>query len=82
MLVKQHGVRRVILFGSLVRDRFVEESDIDLAVEGLLPILYFEVLSQVNRIASRWVDLKLWEDLELHFQARILETGEVLYARE
>jgi len=82
LLVKQQGVRRVVLFGSLVRDRFAEESDLDLAVEGLLPSLYFAVLAQVNRIASRWVDLKRWEDLEPHFQARVLETGEVLYARE
>lgn len=75
LLVKQYDVRRVILFGSLARDRFAEESDIDLAVEGLPPILYFEVLAQVNRITSRWVDLKRWEDLDLHFQARVLETG-------
>lgn len=80
--MKQYGVRRVILFGSLARDRFAEESDIDLAVEGLLPSGYFEVLAQVNRMAAHWVDLKLWEDLDLHFQARVLDTGEVLYARE
>ncbi len=82
LLVQQHGARRVILFGSLTRDRFTKESDIDLAVEGLPPTRYFEVLAQVNRITSRWVDLKRWEDLDLHFQARVLDTGEVLYARK
>ncbi len=29
------GVRRVVLFGSLVRGRFHDRSDIDLAIEGL-----------------------------------------------
>lgn len=81
-LVEQHGVQRVILFGSLTRDRFVAESDLDLAVEGLPPTAYFEVLSLVNQMASRWVDLKLWDDLDPHFQSRVLATGEVIYARE
>jgi uncharacterized protein len=81
-LVHHYNVRRVILFGSLVRDRFATESDIDLAVEGLPSAPYFEILAQVNQLASRWVDLKRWEDLEPHFQSRVLETGEVIYARE
>jgi predicted nucleotidyltransferase len=81
-LIQQYNVQRVILFGSLTRDRFVAESDIDLAVEGLSPTNYFEILAQVNRLASRWVDLKLWQDLEPYFQSRVLETGEVLYARK
>jgi predicted nucleotidyltransferase len=82
LLIQQYDVRQVILFGSLTRDRFVAESDIDLAVEGLPPASYFEILAQVNRLASRWVDLKLWEDLDPHFKSRVLETGEVLHARE
>lgn len=81
-LVQQYNVQRVILFGSLTRNRFVAESDIDLAVEGLSATNYFEILAQVNRLSSRWVDLKLWQDLEPYFQSRVLETGEVLYARE
>ncbi len=80
-LVRQYNVQRVILFGSLARDRFVAESDIDLVVEGLPATDYFAILAQVNRLAFRWVDLKLWEDLNLPFKSRILETGEVLYER-
>ncbi len=34
-LVEEWGAKRVILFGSLVREGFHERSDIDLAVEGL-----------------------------------------------
>jgi len=81
-LVQHYGVQRIILFGSLTRNRFVADSDIDLAVEGLTPVDYFEILAQVNRLASRWVDLKLWPDLDPYFQSRVLETGEILYARE
>jgi predicted nucleotidyltransferase len=81
-LVQHYAVQRIILFGSLTRDRFVADSDIDLAVEGLTSADYFKVLAQVNRLASRWIDLKLWQDLDPHFQSRVLETGEILYARE
>jgi predicted nucleotidyltransferase len=73
-LVQQYPVQ-------LTRDRFRTESDIDLAVEGLPSAKYFEILAQVNRLAFRWVDLKLWEDLEPYFQTRVLATGEVLYER-
>ena len=82
LLIGQYDVRRIILFGSPTRDRFVAESDIDMAVEGLVPADYFEILARVSQPATRWVDLKLWEDLEPHFQSRILETGEILYMRE
>ena len=81
-LVQRYPVQRVILFGSLARDRFVAASDIDLAVEGLPPANYFEILAQVNQLTARWVDLKLWQDLEPHFKSRVLETGEVLYERK
>jgi predicted nucleotidyltransferase len=81
-LVQHYPIERVILFGSLARDRFVADSDIDLAVEGLPSADYFAILAQVNQPASRWVDLKLWEDLDPHFKNRVLETGEVVYARE
>jgi predicted nucleotidyltransferase len=81
-LVQSYGVQRIILFGSLTRDRFVEESDIDLAVKGLVPADYFKILAEVNRLASRWVDLKRWQDLDPYFQSRILETGEILYERD
>jgi uncharacterized protein len=82
LLVQLYRVQRIILFGSLARDRFAAASDIDLAVEGLPSAPYFEILAQVNQLTSRWVDLKRWEDLDPRFQSRILDTGEVIYARE
>jgi len=81
-LVERYAVRRVILFGSLTRDRFHAASDIDLAVEGLPSADYFAILAEVNQMTSRWVDLKLWQDLEPYFKSRVLETGEVLYERD
>lgn len=79
MLVSKFGVRRVILFGSLVRGGFSETSDIDLAVEGLRKKDYFLALAEANDLTRRWVDLKPLEDLEPHFGDRVLQTGECVY---
>ncbi|WP_416672233.1 nucleotidyltransferase family protein [Egbenema bharatensis] len=81
VLVQQFGATQVILFGSLARGRFTAESDIDLAVAGIAPSEFFTALAAANRLTNRWVDLKPLEALEPHFYQRVMETGEVLYAR-
>lgn len=35
-----YGVRRVVVFGSLVKEEFTAGSDIDLAVAGLAPAVF------------------------------------------
>jgi len=48
LLKERYGVNRVRVFGSLVHaGRFHEGSDIDLAVEGLLPADYWEAVTSV-----------------------------------
>ncbi|MFN9175267.1 MAG: nucleotidyltransferase family protein [Synechocystis sp.] len=81
-LTKTFPIKKIILFGSLVKNKFTETSDIDLAVEGIPPALYFSALAQVNALGDRWIDLKPLEDLNPHFLQRVMETGEVLYASE
>ena len=44
-LAEKFNVREVYLFGSLAEGFFHEGSDIDLAVEGLGPHLYFKALA-------------------------------------
>lgn len=79
LLVEQFNATQVVLFGSLVRQRFTEVSDIDLAVAGIEPGRFFEALAAVNQVTNRWVDLKPLEDLEPHFYQRVMATGEVMY---
>ncbi len=75
--LRQHyGVKRIILFGSLVRGDFAAGSDIDLAVEGLLKADFFRALGELNAMTHFWVDLKPLEDLEPRFRERVLSTGE------
>lgn len=82
VLVREFGATHIILFGSLAQGRFAEGSDIDLAVEGIPPSEYFAALAAVNDLTALWVDLKPLEVLTPHFRRRVLETGEVLYAKD
>ena len=81
-LIQAFPIKKIILFGSLVKNKFTEASDIDLAVEGIPPAVYFQALAQVNALSDRWIDLKPLEDLEPHFLQRVMQTGEVLYVSE
>lgn len=82
LLVNEFKVKKIILFGSLVRGNFDRESDIDLAVEGIPPSHYFQALAKINSMSDRWIDLKPLEALEPHFLQRVLQTGECLYASD
>ncbi|MEN9222908.1 MAG: nucleotidyltransferase domain-containing protein [Thermostichus sp. BF3_bins_97] len=75
MLRQDFAVTRIVVFGSLTKGRFTEESDIDLAVAGIPKERFFEALGRVNRYSQRWVDLKPLEDLDPYFRQRILSTG-------
>jgi predicted nucleotidyltransferase len=69
------GAKRIIVFGSLVRGGFNQDSDIDLAVDHLPPARYFEAVARVNDFSARWVDLKPLEALTPYFRDRVLATG-------
>lgn len=82
LLVNKFQAKKIILFGSLAKGDFHQDSDIDLAVEGINPADYFTALAEVNSLSDRAVDLKPLEALESHFLQRVLETGECLYASD
>ena len=83
---RTHGIRRLSVFGSALREDFGPESDIDVLVEfepgrtpGLLGIAHMELgLSEL--FSGRKVDLRTPEDLSLYFRQDVLDTAEVQYA--
>lgn len=79
VLRDRYGAQKIILFGSLAKDRFTEESDIDLAVAGLAPTEFFDAYAEVNRLSRFRVDLKPLDRLDSHFYHRILTQGEILH---
>ncbi|MBI4687710.1 MAG: nucleotidyltransferase domain-containing protein [Nitrospirae bacterium] len=81
ILVKEFGVKRVILFGSaLQKHGFDRDSDIDLAVEGLEKRFYFRALARLMMESPFEVDLKPIESVKTLLKDRI-KKGVVLYEK-
>jgi len=76
MLRRDFGATRIWLFGSLARGRFLPGSDIDLAVAGLPAAAFFLAVAQASHLSEFPIDLKPLEDLDPHFRARVLASGE------
>ena len=77
-LAENFNVREVYLFGSLAEGFFHEDSDIDLAVEGLEPHLYFKALTKLHDVSEGFkVDLVPLEASP--YKDIIVKEGERLY---
>ena len=80
-LGEKYKVRKVYLFGSLPEGYFNLSSDIDLAVEGLPPELYFRAFSELwDRSEGYKVDLIPLEEAD--YSKEIRQKGELLYERK
>jgi uncharacterized protein len=80
VLVREYGVRRVMLFGSLLRSTPSQRPDIDLLVEGLDVNRRAEALGRLFLLAPLPVDLVLMELGRREIVQRALEEGEILHA--
>ena len=84
---RRNHIRRLALFGSVLRPDFGPESDIDVLVEfepehipGLLGIARMEQeLSEI--FDGRRIDLRTFEDLSLYFREEVRQQAEVQYAK-
>jgi len=80
VLVCEYGVRRVTLFGSLLRSTPSQRPDIDLLVEGLDASRRAEALGRLFLLAPLPVDLVPREIGRPEIVQRAIEDGEILYA--
>jgi len=83
---KEHGIRRLAIFGSALRDDFGPDSDVDILVEfapDRIPTL-FDVARMEQELSKlfggRKVDLRTPEDLSRYFRQQVLAEAEVQYA--
>jgi len=56
-LLRSMGATQVFVFGSATKGRLRSDSDIDMAVSGLPPKIYFSAISKVSDLLGRPVDL-------------------------
>ena len=80
-----HGVKRLSLFGSVLRDDFGPDSDVDVLVEflpGRTPGMFGfgQMILELREIMGREVDLRTPEDLSEYFRDDVLREAEPLHA--
>jgi predicted nucleotidyltransferase len=78
ILRSEFDAQRVWVFGSVLRPWFHEESDLDLAAEGISPSRRAEAWDRVASLVNTSVDLVCLEDAAPLLRARILADGELL----
>ncbi len=84
---RSHGIGRLAIFGSALREDFEPDSDIDLLVEfdpTQIPTL-FDIAAMEEDLSvifgGRKVDLRTPEDLSRYFRDEVLAQAEVQYAQ-
>ncbi len=72
-LLYRHGARRVWLFGSVAKGRHPDaKSDLDFAVEGLPPDLFYRMVSELDQLLHCPVDLVEMETVPPSLRAEII----------
>jgi len=81
---QRHHIRRIPLFGSILRDDFRPDSDVDFLVEfetgktpGLLGLAGMEI--ELSELIGRKVDLRTAKELSRYFREEVLTEAERLY---
>jgi len=83
---RKNRIRKLSLFGSVLREDFQLESDVDVLVEfepgavvGLIRMAGME--NELSQILGRKVDLRTPEDLSDYFRKEVMESALVEYAQ-
>jgi uncharacterized protein len=84
---KRHPIKKLSLFGSVLRDDFGPDSDVDVLVEFEMgaSIGYFELADmkfELEDVIGREVDLLTPDALSQYFRQKVLDTAVALYERE
>jgi predicted nucleotidyltransferase len=82
---KRNHIRKLSLFGSVLREEFGPDSDVDVLVEfepghrvGLIRMAGME--NELSQIIGRKVDMRTPQDLSRYFRDKVVSSAEVQYA--
>lgn len=80
---RRHYIRRLSLFGSVLRDDFGPDSDVDVLVEfetGHVPgLAFFGMEAELSQILGRKVDLSTLQFLSRYFRDEVLNEAQEQY---
>jgi predicted nucleotidyltransferase len=85
---RKHYIRKLSFFGSVLREDFGPESDVDVLVEfepGHVPGFFrlFDMEEDLSSLfGGRKVDLRTPEDLSRYFRDEVIRHSEVQYAQK
>ncbi len=81
---KQHHVIKLALFGSVLREDFRPDSDIDVLVEfekGKVPgLAFFGMQDELSKLIGRKVDLHTPKSLSKYYREQVLKEAQTVYA--
>ena len=80
---RRHRIRRLALFGSVLRDDFGPDSDVDVLVVfepgARTGLAFFDMQDELSEIIGRKVDLNTPGFLSRHFRDRVLQEAQDVY---
>jgi predicted nucleotidyltransferase len=80
---QRNHIRKLSLFGSVLREDFTAESDVDFLVEfqpGHTPgLAFFSMQRELSEILGRNADLNTANDLSPYFKQEVFDEAEALY---
>jgi len=81
---RRNQIRKLLFFGSVLRDDFTDRSDVDVLVEfdenakiGLIGLAGLEI--ELSEILGRNVEMHTVKGLNRHFRTEVLKTAAVQY---
>jgi predicted nucleotidyltransferase len=81
-----HPISKLSLFGSILRDDFSPNSDVDMLVEFVpgSKVTYFNLVDmelQLTAIVGRKVDLRTPNELSHYFRQNVLDSAQTIYVQ-
>jgi uncharacterized protein len=80
---RRNRIRKLAFFGSVLRNDFSPESDVDVLVEfetgALVGLGFFKMEQELSEILGRKVDLNTAGFLSQYFREKVIAEAEVLY---
>ena len=84
-LCQKYHVRKLALFGSILRDDFRPDSDLDVLVEfepeARVGLDFITLQDELSALFGRAVDLNTPGFLSRHFRQKVIDSAQVLYER-
>ena len=83
VLCRRHHMHKLAVFGSVLRDDFGPDSDVDVLVEfepdHVPGLAFFDMEAELSHLIGRQVDLNTPQFLSRYFRDIVLAEAEVLY---